>query len=63
MLAKQDVAIAHYDVGVAALRQNDRAAADEHFAACLALREKLHAVSKSKVSEMDLMVALAARQT
>jgi tetratricopeptide (TPR) repeat protein len=57
--AKGQLAITHYYVATAALRAGDRKAADEHYRACLKIREGLVGDPKAKLSIIDLMIARA----
>jgi eukaryotic-like serine/threonine-protein kinase len=57
--AKMDVALAHYYVATADLRAGDRDAAMAHYRKCRDIREELARDPKSKVSLLDLMLALA----
>ena len=58
-MAKADVALNEYYVATAALRVGDRNGADEHYRACLAIREALASDPKSKLTATDLMLAQA----
>jgi serine/threonine protein kinase len=59
VLAKMDVALAHYYVGAADLRAGNREAAMAHFRECRNIREELAKDPKAKLSSLDLMLALA----
>jgi tetratricopeptide (TPR) repeat protein len=58
-VAKGDVARTHYGVATSALRTGDRAAAAEHYRACLALFAELDRIEKSVASAINHMTALA----
>ncbi len=57
--AKMDVALAEYYVATADLRAGDRDAAMAHYRECRAIREGLAKDPKTKLSSLDLMLALA----
>jgi serine/threonine-protein kinase len=57
--AKMDVALAQYYVATAALRAGDRDAAMAHYRECRNIREELARDPKTKLSSLDLMLALA----
>ena len=59
MLAKMDVALAHYYVATADLRAGDRDSAMAHYRECRDIREELAKDPKAKLSSLDLMLALA----
>ena len=59
VLAKMDVALAHYYVGTAELRAGDRDAAMAHYRECRDIREELAKDPKTKLNSLDLMLALA----
>ena len=59
MPAKTDVALAHYYVATADLRAGDGDAAMAHYRACRDIREELAKDPTSKVSSLELMLALA----
>ena len=59
MLAKRDVALANYYVATAELRAGNRDSAMAHYRACRDIRTELAKDPKSKVSSLDLMLALA----
>ena len=57
--AKMDVALAHYYVATADLRAGDRDSATPHYRECRNIREELAKDPKTKLSSIDLMLALA----
>jgi eukaryotic-like serine/threonine-protein kinase len=57
--AKMAVALAHYYVATADLRAGDRDSAMAHYRECREIREELAKDPKTKLSSMDLMLALA----
>ena len=57
--AKMDVALAHYYVATADLRAGDRDSAMAHYRECRDIREELAKDPKTKLSSLDLMLALA----
>ena len=59
VLAKMDVALAHYYVATADLRAGDRDSAMAHYRACRDIRAELAKDPKAKLSSLDLMLALA----
>ncbi len=59
LLAKTDVALAHYYVATADLRAGNRESAMTHYRACRDIREELAKDPKTKPSSLDLMLALA----
>ncbi len=59
VLAKRDVALAHYYVATADLREGNRDSAMAHYRACRDIRIELAKDPKSKISSLDLMLALA----
>ena len=59
VLAKRDVAYAHYYVATADLRAGDRDGAMAHYRECRNIREELAKDPKAKLSSLDLMLALA----
>ena len=59
MLAKVDLSLAHYYVATADLRAGDRNASMTHYRACRDIREELAKDPKTKLSTLDLMVAVA----
>ena len=59
VLAKMDVALAHYYVATADLRAGDRDSAMAHYRECRDIREELAKDPKTKLSSLDLMLALA----
>ena len=59
ILAKMDVALAHYYVATADLRAGNPDSAMAHYRACRDIREELAKDPKSKLSSLDLMLALA----
>ena len=58
-LAKMDVALAHYYVATADLRAGDRDSAMAHYRECRDIREELAKDPQTKLSSLDLMLALA----
>ncbi len=59
VLAKMDVALAHYYVATADLRGGDRDSAMAHYRECRDIREELAKDPKAKLSSLELMLALA----
>ena len=59
VLAKMDVALAQYYVATADLRAGDRDSAMAHYRECRDIREELAKDPKTKLSSLDLMLALA----
>jgi eukaryotic-like serine/threonine-protein kinase len=59
VLAKMDVALAHYYVATADLRAGNRESAMAHYRECRDIREELVKDPKNKVSSLDLMLCLA----
>ncbi len=59
VLAKMDVALAHYYVATADLRAGDRDSAIAHYRACRDIREVLAKDPQAKLRSLDLMLALA----
>jgi tetratricopeptide (TPR) repeat protein len=57
--AKMDVALAHYYVATADLRAGDRDAAMAHYRKCRDIREVLAKDPQTKLSSIDLILALA----
>jgi hypothetical protein len=57
--ARMDVALAHYYVATADLRQGDGDSAMAHYRECRDIREELTKDPKAKLSSLDLMLALA----
>jgi serine/threonine-protein kinase len=59
VLARMDVALAHYYVATAALRAGDRESAASHYRECRDIREELARDPSTKLNSLDLMLALA----
>jgi eukaryotic-like serine/threonine-protein kinase len=59
VLAKTDVALAHYYVATADLRLGNRDSALAHYRDCRDIREELAKDPKTKISSLDLMLAVA----
>jgi eukaryotic-like serine/threonine-protein kinase len=59
VLAKMDVALAHYYVATADLRAGNRDSAMAHYRECRDIREELGKDPQTKLSSLDLMLALA----
>jgi tetratricopeptide (TPR) repeat protein len=59
VLARMDVALAHYYVATADLRAGNRDSAMAHYRACRDIRAELAKDPKTKLSSLDLMLALA----
>jgi tetratricopeptide (TPR) repeat protein len=57
--AKMDVALAHYYVATAALRAGDRDSAMAHYRECRDIREELAKDPQTKITSLELMLALA----
>ena len=59
ILARMDVALAHYYVATADLRAGNHDSAMAHYRQCRNIREELAKDPKSKLSSLDLMLAVA----
>jgi tetratricopeptide (TPR) repeat protein/tRNA A-37 threonylcarbamoyl transferase component Bud32 len=59
VLARMDVALAHYYVATAELRAGDRDSAMAHYRECRDIREVLAKDPQTKLNSLDLMLALA----
>ena len=59
IMARKDLALAHYYLGTALLRPGDKEGSRVHDARCLELREALSKVPAARMEEVDMLIALA----
>ena len=59
IMARKDLALAHYYLGTALLRPGDKKGPRVHDTRCLELREALSKVPAARMEEVDMLIALA----